>query len=100
MTELSLILAVAIVGLALSGYLARWLLSRPLGDSEMNRVANLVRAACESFMRRQSGTVLALSGLATGSVFLAYGVRRASSETISRLETGVWLTVSCAAGAA
>src|SRR4051812_37759032 len=100
MTELSLILAIAIVGLGLAGYLVRWLLSRPLGDAEMNRVANLVRASCEGFMRRQTSTILALSGLATGIVFLAYGLRRGGGEAISRLEIGVWLTGSCALGAA
>ncbi|MFO0616020.1 MAG: sodium/proton-translocating pyrophosphatase [Polyangiaceae bacterium] len=100
MTELALILAIAIVGLGLSGYLVRWVLVRPLGDEEMNRVANAIRLACEGFMRRQASTILALSGLCTGAVFLAYGLRRGGEEAISRLETGVWLTLACAVGAA
>lgn len=100
MTELTLILAIAIIGLGLAGYLVRWVLVRPLGDEEMNRVANAIRLACEGFMRRQASTILALSGLCTGAVFLAYGLRRGADEAISRLETGVWLTLACAVGAA
>lgn len=99
MTELALILAIAILGLGLSGYLVRWVLVRPLGDSEMNGVANAIRLACEGFMRRQASTILALSGLCTGAVFLAYGLRRGGDEAISRLETGVWLTLACGVGA-
>lgn len=99
MTELALILAIAILGLGLAAYLVRWVLVRPLGDSEMNGVANAIRLACEGFMRRQASTILALSGLCTGAVFLAYGLRRGGDEAISRLETGVWLTLACGVGA-
>jgi K(+)-stimulated pyrophosphate-energized sodium pump len=100
MTELVLILGVAMVGLGLAGYLVRWVLARPVGDPEMNRVANLVRIAAEGFSKRQTRTIAALGSLLTGAVFLAYGLRSsAQSDRVPGLESGVWLTLSCALGA-
>lgn len=100
MTELVLILGVAMVGLGLAGYLVRWVLARPVGDPDMNRVANLVRLAAEGFAKRQTRTIAALGALLTGSVFLAYGLRSGGEhDVVPGLESGVWLTVSCALGA-
>jgi K(+)-stimulated pyrophosphate-energized sodium pump len=100
MTELSLILGVAMVGLGLAGYLVRWVLARPVGDPEMNRVANLVRVASEAFSKRQTRTIGALSALLVGTVFLAYGLRSGGGDDIvPGLESGVCLTASCALGA-
>ncbi len=100
MTELVLILGVALVGLGLAGYLVRWLVARPVGDPDMNRVANLVRIASEAFSKRQTRTIGALSALLAGTVFLAYGLRSAgANDVVPGLESGVWLTLSCALGA-
>lgn len=100
MTELVLILGVAMVGLGLAGYLVRWVLQRPVGDPDMNRVANLVRLAAEGFSKRQTRTIAALGALLTGSVFLAYGLRTSGgADVVPGLESGVWLTLSCALGA-
>ena len=99
MTELVLILGVATVGLGLAGYLTRWVLARPVGDPEMNRVANLARMASEAFSRRQSRTVGALSALLAGVVFLSYGLRSGEHDVVPGLESGMWLTGSLALGA-
>ncbi len=100
MTELGVVLGIALTGLGVAGYLLRWLLGRPLGDSEMNRVAGLVRDAAERFARRQSSTIGALAALVGGALFLAYGLRHDDSADVSTLELGAWLTASFAVGAA
>jgi K(+)-stimulated pyrophosphate-energized sodium pump len=122
MTELALILAIGVLGLAFAAYLARWVLacppgddapapSSPLslprhaaplppGDAEMVRVAGLVRVAAETFFRKQSSTIGAVSAVLGGAIFLAYGLlrRAGDGDPVPALELGVWLTVSFALG--
>ncbi|NUQ78454.1 MAG: sodium/proton-translocating pyrophosphatase, partial [Polyangiaceae bacterium] len=102
MTELTLIFAVGVLGLAFAGYLARWVLVRPAGEGEMARVAALIRTAAEGFSRKQGSIIGALSAVLGGAIFLAYGLlRRAGvSDPVPALELGVWLTLSFALGAA
>ena len=125
MTELALILAIGVLGLAFAAYLARWVLAcppeddapapasplamprqqaapRPPGDAEMVRVAGLVRAAAEAFFRKQSSTIGAVSAVLGGAIFLAYGLlrRAGDGDPVPALELGVWLTLSFALGVA
>lgn len=124
MTELALILAVGVLGLAFAGYLARWVLARPpadepsapaspLGfprqaaalppdDAEMVRIAGLVHRAAEGFFAKQTSIIAAVSAVLGGAIFLAYGLlrRAGDSDPVPALELGVWLTVSFALGAA
>lgn len=99
MTELVVVLFLSASGMAAAAYLLRWLLALPTGDSEMNRVANLLREAAESFSRRQSGTLAALGALFGGALFLGYGLRTTRADPVSGLELGVWLLVSFGIGA-
>lgn len=123
MTELALILAIGLLGLAFAGYLARWVLARPPadepsappgplalpraasapsapGDAEMTRVASLVRVAAETFFARQSSVIAAVSAVLGGAIFFAYGLlrRAGDADPVPALELGVWLTVSFALG--
>jgi K(+)-stimulated pyrophosphate-energized sodium pump len=81
MTELALTLGSALLGLAFAAFLARAVLARPAGDPETARAANLVRVAAESFLRRQSSTIGALSAVLGGAIFLAYGLLRTASSS-------------------
>ncbi|HVY49588.1 MAG TPA: sodium/proton-translocating pyrophosphatase [Minicystis sp.] len=101
MTELALILGCSVVGLAFAAYLARWVVARPQGEPETVRASQLVRAAAESFLRRQNSTIGALSAVLGGAIFLAYGLLRGAGEgdPVPALELGVWLTLSFAIGA-
>jgi K(+)-stimulated pyrophosphate-energized sodium pump len=123
MTELALILAVGVLGLAFAAYLARWVIARPPadepsappgplapkrvpaadadpGDREMIRIAGLVRAAAEGFFAKQSSIIGAVSAVLGGAIFLAYGLlrRAGDADPVPALELGVWLTVSFALG--
>ncbi len=126
MTELALILAFGVRGLAFAAYLARWVLACPPandggppappprgirlvipppaspGDDEMARIAGLTRGAAEAFFRKQSSTILAVSAVLGGAIFLAYGLlrRAGDGDPVPALELGVWLTLSFALGAA
>src|SRR4051812_5316728 len=102
MTELALTVAIGVLGLAFAAYLARWVLACPAGDGEMARVARLVRGAAESFFRKQSSTIGAVSAVLGGAIFLAYGLlrRAGDGDPVPALELGVWLTLSFALGAA
>lgn len=101
MTELALIFAASILGLAFAVYLSRWVLARPSGEEEMQRVAGLIKAAAEGFFRRQSSLIGALCAALGGAIFLAYGLLRRAGESdpVPALELGVWLTLSFAIGA-
>ncbi len=126
MTELAIILVSGVLGLAFAVYLARWVLACPPtddggppapappglrsvapptgapGDREMARVAGLVRGAAETFFRKQSSTIAAVSAVLGGAIFLAYGLlrRAGDGDPVPALELGVWLTLSFALGAA
>src|SRR5207247_6527268 len=66
------------------------------------RFASLVRAAAETFQKRQASTIGALSAALGGAIFLAYGLlrRAGDADPVPALELGVWLTISFAVGAA
>jgi K(+)-stimulated pyrophosphate-energized sodium pump len=124
MTELALILAAGVLGIAFAAYLARWVVAQPPADDggppareppgirpvipppstpterEMARIAGLVRGAAESFFRKQSSTIGAVSAVLGGAIFLAYGLLRRAGEgdPVPALELGVWLTISFALG--
>lgn len=100
MTELALLCAIGVLGLAFAAYLTRWVLACPPGDGELARVAALVRTAAEGFFRKQSSIIGAVSAVFGGAIFLAYGLLRhpADGDPVPALELGVWLTASFALG--
>ncbi|MFO0589521.1 MAG: sodium/proton-translocating pyrophosphatase [Polyangiaceae bacterium] len=100
--ELLLIFGIAALALLFAIGLARSVLAPPEGEPEMVRVAGLLRASAEAFVRQQSTTVGAVAAVLGGAIFLSYGFLRRAGEDqpVSALETGVWITVSFALGAA
>jgi K(+)-stimulated pyrophosphate-energized sodium pump len=102
MIELGLIFVAGVLGLAFAGYLARWVLGRPAGEGDAPKIAAVVRAIAEGFLRKQSSTIGAVSAALGSAIFLAYGLLRRAGEgyPVPALELGVWLTLSFALGAA
>lgn len=100
MMELILIFAIAALALGFTAFLARSVLPPPEGEPEMVRVAQQLRSAAEGFVRQQSTTVGAVAALLGGAIFLSYGLlrRAGQGETVSALETGVWITASFTVG--
>jgi K(+)-stimulated pyrophosphate-energized sodium pump len=98
MTELVVVLFLAIIGLSTAAYLVRWLLSFGSPDNALLSAASLVRDVAEGFARRQSATLAALAALFGGALFVAYGLRTPSAEQVGGLETAVWLVLSFGVG--
>ncbi|MRG91644.1 sodium/proton-translocating pyrophosphatase [Polyangium spumosum] len=100
MTELALILGISLLGIGFAGYLARWVLGCPTGEGDMPRVAARIRAAADYFTKRLRSTILAVSAVPGGGIFLAYGLARQKPEAqaFPPLELGAWLTLSFALG--
>ena len=89
MTELALIFGISALGLAFAAYLARWVLAQPAGDGDMPRYAALIRGVAETFHRKQSSTIAAVSAVLGGAIFLAYGLlRRDIQRTEGAEQTG------------
>ncbi len=101
MVELSVVLALAALGLGFVLWLVRFWLGEPLVDTSLAQaVAPLARVA-DAFLSRASSAAAVLSGLLAGGVFLGYGLLRPPAKPlpVSLLELGVWLSVSLALGA-
>ena len=98
--ELVLVFGIATLALIFAAFLARSVLPPPAGEPEMVRVAGLLRAAAEGFVRQQATTVGAVAAVLGGAIFLSYGLLRRSGQDqpVSALEVGVWITASFALG--
>ena len=98
--ELLLVFGIATLALLFAAYLARTVLAPPEGEAEMVRIAGLLRAAAEGFVRQQAKAVGAVAAVLGGAIFLSYGFLRRAGEDqpVSALETGVWITASFVLG--
>lgn len=74
MTELLLICAFCVLGVALSATVARWLVMQPLGDQDLVRVADMVAGGASRYLRRQTAVSVAVAGVVGAGVFLVYGI--------------------------
>src|SRR5438067_2248088 len=76
MTELGLILAISVIGLAFAGYLIKWVLARDTGTAAMRDVSDAIKSGAEAFLRRQNKTIatkipLMIAGYGFGASFVA-----------------------------
>lgn len=101
MTELGLILGIAVIGLAFAAGLVRVVLARPTGTDEMRKVSDAIRAGAEAFLRRQNRTIAMWAAAGACLLFLVYGfVRKPQSfDPAGRFELAIWTAVSFALGA-
>jgi K(+)-stimulated pyrophosphate-energized sodium pump len=102
MTELGLILAISVFGLAFAGYLIKWVLARDTGTPAMREVSDAIKAGAEAFLRRQNKTIATLAAGLACLIFIVYGfVRQHESfdPTETALELAAWTTLSFVLGA-
>jgi K(+)-stimulated pyrophosphate-energized sodium pump len=101
MTELLLICAIGVLGVAFATTVARWLLLCPRGDADLIHVAELVTGGVVRYLRRQNVVAVASAAVMGAAVFLAYGLAYQVEvvTAVSPREHGVWLAVSHACGA-
>src|SRR5262252_1329356 len=101
-TELGLILAISILGLAFAGYLIKWVLARDTGTPAMREVSDAIKAGAEAFLRRQNKTISSLAAALAFLIFIIYGFVRQHEHfdpTDTALELAFWTTLSFVLGA-
>jgi K(+)-stimulated pyrophosphate-energized sodium pump len=103
MTELGLILAISVLGLAFAGYLIRWVLARDTGTAAMREVSDAIKSGAEAFLRRQNKTIATIAAAVACAIFIIYGFVRQHADhdpTNTALELAGWTTLSFVLGAA
>ncbi len=99
---LSLIFGISIFGLLFAVYLARWVLARDTGSSEMRRISDAIKEGAEAFMRRQNWTIIVLAVACAAIIFVGYGflrAHRAFDPVGSSYKLAFWITFSFFTGA-
>ena len=102
MTELGLILAISLFGLAFAGYLIKWVLARDTGTPAMREVSDAIKSGAEAFLRRQNKTIATMAGALACVIFIVYGFVRQHETfdpTDTSLELAFWTTLSFVLGA-
>src|SRR5438045_7820975 len=102
MTELGLILAISVIGLAFAGYLIKWVLARDTGTAAMRDVSDAIKSGAEAFLRRQNKTIATMAAGLACIIFIIYGFVRqheAFDPTDTALELAGWATLSFVLGA-
>jgi K(+)-stimulated pyrophosphate-energized sodium pump len=101
MTELLLVVAIGVLGVAFATTVARWVTGQPAGDEDLVRTAEVVSGGVVRYLRRHNavaGSVVAVLGAA---VFLVYGLayQTDSVTVVSPREHGIWVTLAYLLGA-
>lgn len=101
MTELLLICAIGVLGVAFATTVARWVVERPIADDELVRASEAVNGGVVRYLRRQNVVAAAVAAVVGAAVFLVYGVayQTESVTVVSPREQGIWLTISYVLGA-
>ena len=102
MTELFIICAIGVLGVAFAFAVARWLLQLPTGDAELVRVASLVTSGVNRYLRRQHVVAIGFAAVLGAGLFLVFGVayQTGSVGAVSARAYGLWAAASYCCGAA
>ena len=103
MTELLLICAIGVMGVAFATTVARWLLQLPSRDESVLRTARLISGGIQRYLRRQNVVALSASAVVGAGIFLTYGaayqLEALTGDVVSAREHGLWVTLSYLVGA-
>jgi K(+)-stimulated pyrophosphate-energized sodium pump len=100
--ELTLVLVIACLALLFAVWLARWVMSQPLGKPEMQAIANHIREGAEAFVKRQYRTIALLSIVFAVLIFVLYAFVRSHKPfdpVPTALQLAVFITLSFVLGA-
>ena len=56
-----LIIGISVVSLVVAGWLARWVLAKDTGTTEMQEISDAIKEGAEAFLRRQNRTIIVLA---------------------------------------
>ena len=99
---LTLVLAIAILALLFAIWLARWVLSQPMGKPEMQLIASYIKEGAEAFLKRQYRTIGYLSFLFAVLIFVLYAFVRQHQPfdpVPTALKLATFITLSFVLGA-
>jgi K(+)-stimulated pyrophosphate-energized sodium pump len=99
-TSLGLILGINCAGLVCAALLARWVLGRDAGSSEMRRVAGAVRRAMRALLWQEFRLVALGLAVLTVAVAALHGTVVPAGATLGALEAAFWTVAGLAVGAA
>src|ERR1700722_822836 len=73
---LGLIVGLSALALVFALWLSRWVLARPRGKPEMQRISDAIQQGAEAFLARQYRTITMLSIVVAAVIYLGYGYLR------------------------
>src|SRR5687768_13631608 len=99
---ISLVIVVSFLSLAFAVYLARYVLQRDTGTPKMQEISNAIKEGAEAFLSRQNKTIVSLSAVLAGLIFILYAYFRTPSpaDPVPPVQMAFWTTLSFILGAA
>src|SRR3954465_12977583 len=70
---LTLVIAASPIALVFAVFLARWVLARPRGTPEMQKISNAIQEGAEAYLARQYKTIGVLSLVVAALLGIGYG---------------------------
>ncbi|MBM4161283.1 MAG: sodium-translocating pyrophosphatase [Ignavibacteria bacterium] len=100
--ELTLVLAISVLGLLFAVYLTRDVMRRDVGTERMREISDAIRQGAEAFLRRQYSTIVYLALALAALIYILYAFVRTPTEhdPTSPLALAFWTTLSFVFGAA
>ncbi len=100
--ELTLILAISLLGLLFAVYLIRDVMKRDVGTPKMREISDAIKAGAEAFLSRQYRTIVYLSVALAALIYILYAFARAHTEhdPAGPAALAFWTTLSFLFGAA
>lgn len=99
---IAIVIAFSVVGLLVAAYLVKWVLNHSTGSEAMQKISNAIKEGAEAFLRRQNRTIIILSVVFAGLLFIGYGFVRSHREfdpVGTSISLAVWITLSFILGA-
>src|ERR687897_917678 len=95
------VIAVSFLSLVFAVYLARWVLARDTGTPKMREISDAIKEGAEAFLSRQNKTIVSLSALLAGLIFILYAYFRTPSpaDPVPPVQMAFWTTLSFVLGA-
>ena len=96
-----LVIAISCFSLLFAVYLARYVVQREMGTEKMQEISNAIKEGAEAFLSRQNRTIVTLSGLLAGLIFVLYAYVRTPNpaDPMPPVELAFWTTASFVLGA-
>jgi K(+)-stimulated pyrophosphate-energized sodium pump len=95
------VIAISLLSLVFAVYLARHVLQYDTGTEKMQEISNAIKEGAEAFLSRQNRTIVSLSAVLAGLIFILYAFVRTPSpaDPVPPVQMAFWTTLSFVLGA-